>query len=134
MINDLIDCIDALVKKTGCDWSLVGQELARLQSDIMVHKSTLSEVQVPERWALMARECQTHVSDVSQHLVVVTYLTRDSVAKASRFLSQCLFECLIMPNIKLCERRCLPKNRSALGEHVHKVRLRDMHAPRFPFN
>ncbi|KAJ7906834.1 hypothetical protein B0H13DRAFT_2504914, partial [Mycena leptocephala] len=64
MINDLIDCIDALVKKTGCDWSLVGQELARLQSDIMVHKSTLSEVQVPERWALMARECQTHVSDL----------------------------------------------------------------------
>ncbi|KAJ7875667.1 hypothetical protein B0H13DRAFT_2549567, partial [Mycena leptocephala] len=64
MINDLIDCIDALVKKAGCDWSLVGQELARLQSDIVVHKSTLSDVQAPERWASMARECQTHVSDL----------------------------------------------------------------------
>ncbi|KAJ6458683.1 hypothetical protein DFH09DRAFT_1226271 [Mycena vulgaris] len=63
-IDDLIYCIDTLVKKTVCDWSLVGQELTRLQDDIVAHKSTLSDVQVPERWASMARECQTHVSEL----------------------------------------------------------------------
>jgi hypothetical protein len=29
--------MDTLVKKTVCDWSFVGQELTRLQDDIMEH-------------------------------------------------------------------------------------------------
>ncbi|KAJ6582114.1 hypothetical protein B0H19DRAFT_1061568 [Mycena capillaripes] len=66
IINNLIRSIDTLVEKTVCDWNLVGQEVTRLQDDILVHKSTLSNVQVPERWAAMAKECQKHVSELQK--------------------------------------------------------------------
>ncbi|KAF7367813.1 hypothetical protein MSAN_00845600 [Mycena sanguinolenta] len=64
MLVNLIRCIDTLVHKTVCDWSLVEQEFTRLQNDITVHKSTLPQVQVPERWASMAKECRAHGSEL----------------------------------------------------------------------
>ncbi|KAF8209972.1 hypothetical protein K438DRAFT_1960202 [Mycena galopus ATCC 62051] len=61
-INNLIGCMDTLVKKTVWDWSLVEQELTRLQEDIVAHKSTLSDK--PNSTGAMSQQ-QSQFDDVS---------------------------------------------------------------------